>query len=708
MPSSTVIPARIARLEELAYNLWWSWYEPARQMFRALDYSQWRLSGHNPVKQLSSISKERFADVAADPAFLTMYDTAIAAFDADIKKPHTWFTTNCSSLGAGPVAYFSMEYAIHNSLPIYAGGLGILAGDICKEASDLGIPMVAVGFMFPQGYFHQQLCNTPNQCQLEIYRTLDFNEAPITRLLAPNGGKAITRVKLRNVILGIGVWLVKAGRTNVYLLDTTIEENPEPYRQLSSRLYVADREIRIQQEIILGIGGVRVLRALGVNPIVWHGNEGHTSFMMLERTREEVLKGKNFPEAADIVRAGTVFTGHTPVMAGHDIFTESMVDSYFNGYWQSLGIDRQTFMGLGLYGNNPQDFNMTALALKMAGQSSAVSELHGKVARKMWNPLWPEKPEDKVPIEYVTNGVHVPTWIAAELNYTFTKYLGTDWLARQDDPDLWKRIDEIPEEEIWTCHQRLKLKLLGAVLNRMRGRWLDGNVNGNQMMSMGALFDPQALTIAFARRFTEYKRPDLLFRDAERLKRILTDPLHPVQLVFAGKSHPADFASKYLLQKVYDLANDPKFQGRIMFIEDYDMHAAHYLVHGADIWLNMPRRLQEASGTSGMKAAINGVINLSVRDGWWNEGYNGSNGWAIGDGPDNFRADEEDARDTASLYDLLEKVIVPLYYQREANGVPRDWVRMMKRSISSVLPAFSARRMVKEYASRMYVAAARK
>ncbi|MDD5127867.1 MAG: alpha-glucan family phosphorylase [Dehalococcoidales bacterium] len=708
MPDTTIIPQRIGRLEELAHNLWWSWHEPARQLFRAVDYSQWRLSGHNPVKQLLAVSKERLEDIADDPSFLAMYDSVMTAFDDDLQKPQTWFAANCAALDKGPVAYFSMEYAIHNSLPIYAGGLGVLAGDICKEASDLGMPMVAVGFMFPQGYFRQQLCNTPNQCQMELYHDLNFDEAPITRLLGPNGEKSITRVKLRNVIVGIGVWLVKAGRTQLYLLDTTIEENPEPYRQLSSRLYIADREIRLQQEILLGIGGVRVLRALGINPIVWHANEGHTAFMMLERAREEVLNGKSFAEAADLVQASTIFTTHTPVMAGHDIFTSGLMENYFNGYWQSLGIDREAFLRLGQYGNTPQDFNMTVLAFKMARQRSAVSKLHGKVTRKMWRPLWPEKPEDEVPIDYVTNGVHMPTWIATELSALFRKHLGDNWLERQDDPKLWDGLEKIPEEAIWNCHQRLKLKLLREILTRMRERWLSGGINGNQMMAMGALFDQQVLTITFARRFTEYKRPGLLFRDIERLKRILTNPTQPVQLVFAGKSHPADFASKALLEKVYNLANDSGFQGRIMFIEDYDVHVSHYLVHSSDVWLNTPRRLQEASGTSGMKAASNGVINLSVLDGWWNEGFNGTNGWAIGKGPDSFRADEEDSTDAAALYDLLEKEIVPLYYQREPDGVPTEWVRLMKRSISSVLPVFCARRMLKQYASRMYVPAAKK
>jgi starch phosphorylase len=701
------LPKRIDRLDELANNLWWSWHEPARKVFRALDYPLWRASGHNPVKELREASADTLQAAANSMSFQALYHSAMSAFDTDMRTPDNWFAANHPNLLNGPVAYFSMEYAIHNSLPIYAGGLGILAGDICKEASDLGIPLVAVGFMYPQGYFHQQLCLGTDSCQQEVYRELNFDEAPISQLFSKDGKTTIASVNINNVTVAIGVWQVRVGRTTVYLMDTNLEGNPEQYRQLASRLYVADQELRIQQEIVLGIGGVRVLHALGINPAIWHANEGHTAFMMLERIREKVAGGMSFAEAMRVVQATTMFTTHTPVMAGHDIFPAPLVDKYFDSYWQSLGIDRETFFQFGQQDSSePRNFNMTILALRLANQRSAVSQLHGKVTRRMWHGLWPKVSEDEVPITHVTNGIHVPTWIAAELSNLFEKHLGEDWMNKHDESIFWENLRYIPDEELWTVRQQLKRKLVGAVRERMRSRWLDDDVPWRQMMAMGALLDPEALTIAFTRRFAEYKRPALLFADAERLKRIINNEFYPVQIIFAGKSHPADLASKQLMQQVYNIATARDFKGRIVFVEDYDMHMAHYLVHGVDVWLNTPRRLQEACGTSGMKASLNGVLHLSVRDGWWDEGYNGKNGWVIGNPPDSFKADTEDKIDAEAIYRLLEEEIVPLYYTRDVNGVPHDWIGMVKESIISIVPLFCARRMLKEYTERMYVPAA--
>jgi starch phosphorylase len=701
------LPERISRLDELANNLWWSWHEPTRKVFRALDYPLWRISGHNPVKELRETSVDTLQTAADTLSFLALYHSAMSAFDTDMRTADTWFAANHPNLLDGPVAYFSMEYAIHNSLPIYAGGLGILAGDICKEASDLGIPLVAVGFMYPQGYFHQQLCLGTDSCQQELYRELNFDEAPISQVFSPDGKATLATVDLNNVTVAIGVWQVRVGRTVIYLLDTNLEENSEQYRQLASRLYVADQELRIQQEIVLGIGGVRVLRALGIEPAIWHANEGHTAFMMLERIREKLPGGMSFTEAMNVVQATTVFTTHTPVMAGHDIFPAPLVDKYFSSYWESLGIDRVNFFQLGQQDSlEPRSLNMTVLALKSANQRSAVSRLHGKVACRMWHGLWPEVPEDKVPIAHVTNGVHVPTWIAAELSNLLEKHLGEDWMNKHDDSMLWENLLYIPDEELWTVRQQLKRKLVGFIRERMRSRWLENDVPWRQMMAMGALLDPEALTIAFARRFAEYKRPALIFTDTERLKRIINNEFYPVQIIFAGKSHPADLASKQLMQKVYSIATEREFKGRIIFVEDYDMHLAHYLVHGVDIWLNTPRRLQEACGTSGMKASLNGVLHLSVPDGWWYEGYHGKNGWVVGDPPDAFDAGTEDKIDAEAIYRLLEEEIVPLYYARDINGVPHDWIRMVKESIFSIVPVFCARRMLKEYTERMYVPAA--
>jgi starch phosphorylase len=697
------IPERIGRLEELANNLWWSWHPEARNVFRALDYQLWKSSSHNPVRELQEVSPETLQTAVADPYFLALYDSVMSTFDADISASNTWFNSKYPSLLNGPLAYFSMEYAIHNSLPIYAGGLGVLAGDICKEASDLGLPMVAVGFMYPQGYFHQHLCASLESCQQEVYEQLDFAKAPINRVLSAKGNPVMTEVQLGDITLTITVWLVRAGRTNIYLLDTNLEENPAPYRQLSARLYVADREQRLQQEIVLGIGGVRVLRALGISPSIWHANEGHTAFMTTERVRELLVSGVNLQEARRRVMQETVFTTHTPVLAGHDIFPADMIEKYLGGYRRALGIDRNTFLELGRQDDTAEDsFNMTVLSIKMSSQRCAVSQLHGKVTRRMWHGLWPNLPEDQVPISHVTNGIHVPTWIAPELHYLFEKYLGKDWTKEHDDSKLWERLLDIPDEELWAVHQLLKNKLMSTVLIRARKRWAEDDSLSNELPAMGILLDPEALTIAFARRFAEYKRPMLIFRDIERLKRIVNNDWHPVQIIFTGKSHPADLPSKQIVQQVYSLALDNELQGRIAFIENYDMHLARYLVQGVDVWLNNPRRLQEASGTSGMKASLNGVLHLSVRDGWWHEGYNGNNGWAIGNEEGTHTPEEEDATDAESLYRLLEEEIVPLYYTRDRGGVPHGWISMVKEAMRSIVPVFCARRMLKEYTERMY------
>lgn len=704
-----MIPERIGRLEELANNLWWSWHPQARDLFRALDYPLWRLGGHNPVKQLREISISKLAAAATDPTFLKLYDSVIAALDADISAQDTWFATKYPEALPGPVAYFSMEFAIHNSLPIYAGGLGILAGDFCKEACDLGLPLVGIGFMYPQGYFHQHI--SADGWQEEVYRQLDFDEAPISPINPVPRSKwcgPLVQIALADTPLNIGVWQVRLGRVNLYLLCCDVEGNTPQKQQLCARLYTADQEQRIQQEIVLGVGGVRVLKALGIKPSVWHANEGHSAFMMLERIREEVEKGATFTEALQKVQATTVFTTHTPVPAGHDIFPIPLVERYLHSYWESLGISRETFLELGQQdGISDQTFSMTVFALKLSDHRNAVSQIHGRTTRRMWHSLWPDVKEDEVPISHITNGIHVPTWVAPEMSRLYEKYLGQDLFKRYDDINLGKAVLNIPDGEIWTVRQILKRKLMGAMLERARQCFTERECQARQVLAMGALLDPEVLTIGFVRRFTTYKRPELIFHDVERLKRIVNDRWHPVQIIFAGKSHPADFPSKQLLHHVYTLATDREFQGRIAFVEDYDMHMARYLVQGVDVWLNTPRRLSEASGTSGMKAAVNGVLHLSVRDGWWYEGYNGTNGWVIGDDVEAYNPKEEDKSDAEALYRLLEEKIVPLYYQRDRAGVPHGWVRMVKEAIGSIVPVFCTRRMLKEYIERMYIPAAR-
>ncbi len=700
------IPERIGRIKDIAGSLWWSWHPSARNMFRMLDYSLWSLSGHNPIQQLFEISHEKLEAAASDPAFLALYDAAVAEIDAEKHKGTSWAAIDPALAESGPIAYFSMEFAIHSSLPIYAGGLGVLAGDLCKEASDLGLPMVAVGFMYPQGYFRQRI--SAEGWQEEEYQQLDFNKAPVSPILSKTGHKCLVDVKLGARTLHIGAWQVDLGRVSLYLLDTSLEENDPQDRQLSSRLYTADREQRLKQEIILGIGGVRLLREMDIRPTVWHANEGHTAFMMVERIREEIAAGSSFEDARNKVQNTTVFTTHTPVPAGHDTFNNQLVEQYFKDYLPALRIDGEAFLDLGhIDGNKDTSFNMTILSMKTAGHRNAVSRLHGTVTRRMWCNLWLDCPLDELPITHVTNGIHVPTWIAQELRTLYGKYLGKDWLDKHDDSEVWRLINDVPDQELWQTHQELKGKLFHVILERAQLRWAKGEASPQQILSMGSLLDHGDLTIAFVRRFAEYKRPSLLFQDIERLKRIVNNPWHPVQIIFCGKSHPADTASKLLLQRVHTMARDRAFQGRIAFLEDYDMHLARYLVQGVDVWLNVPRRLQEASGTSGMKAALNGVLHLSVPDGWWHEGYSDGNGWAIGDDVTKNTVEEEDRSDAAFLYNILEEQIVPLFYKRDRRNVPLEWVAMMKKSISTIAPMFSARRMLKEYGTRMYLPAAR-
>jgi len=710
MSAAPRLPERIGRLEELANNLWWSWHPQARNLFRSLDYPLWRMGGHNPVKQLREVSTDKLEAAATDPAFLSLYDSVMLAFDAEMSATDSWFATKYPDVLGGPVAYFSMEFAIHNSLPIYAGGLGVLAGDVCKEACDLGLPLVGVGFMYPQGYFHQHI--SADGWQEETYRRLNFDEAPINPINPvprSNWCGPLVQIELDTRPLHIGVWQVRLGRVNLYLLCCDIEGNMPEQRQLCARLYTADQEQRIQQEIILGIGGVRALRSLGITPSIWHANEGHSAFMMLERIREEVEKGADFTEALQKVRESTAFTTHTPVPAGHDVFPISLMEKYFHNYWESLGISREAFLELGRQdGTGDQSFNMTVLALKMAGHRNAVSQLHGKITRKMWHGIWPGAKEDETPISYITNGIHVPTWAAPEISHVYEKYLGQDVSKRYDDINLKESVLNIPDEEFWEVRQTLKRKLIGAMIERARQCTTERECAARQVLAMGALLDAEALTIGFVRRFTEYKRPALIFHDIERLKRIVSDRWHPVQIIFAGKSHPADFPSKQLLQHVFNLATDREFQGRIAFVEDYDMHMARYLVQGVDVWLNTPRRLREACGTSGMKASVNGVLHLSVQDGWWYEGYNGANGWAIGDDIEAYNPKEEDSSDAEALYRLLEEKIVPLYYRRDRGGVPHGWVNIIKEAIGSIVPVFCTRRMLKEYTERMYIPVARK
>jgi len=631
---SLKIPPRIARLEELAYNFWWSWHREARDLFKMLDYPLWRSTGHNPVKMLLEVPPERLGELVADPLFLRQYDAVLMALDADLTNGHLWFPKQYPDLTARPVAYFSAEFGLHQSLPLYSGGLGVLAGDHCKEASDLGLPFVAVGFLYEMGYFRQRI--TPDGWQEAIYPRFKPEEVAIREALCDDGECLFVPVEVGDRTVHLQVWHVQVGRTRLYLMDADNDLNAPWDRELTARLYGGDQEMRIQQEIVLGIGGVRVLRALGIDPHVFHLNEGHSAFLVLERARELVEAGLSFDEARQAVQATTVFTTHTPVPAGHE-----------------------------------------------------VSKLHGEVSRQMWQSVWPDRPVEQVPITHITNGIHVPAWIGEAINKIYRRYLGPDWVERHDDPALWERILDVPDEELWAAHLHLKRKLMSLIRERARQRRIEGLMNPEQVLCAGTFLDPDALIIGFARRFATYKRASLIFHDLERLKRLLHDRYRPVQFIFAGKAHPA-------------------VGGRIAFIEDYDLQVARYLVQGVDVWLNTPRRPYEASGTSGQKAAANGIPSLSVLDGWWAEGYNGANGWAIDPGQRYDDPAAQDAADAEALYHLLENEVVPLFYKRDADDVPRGWVRVMKEAIRTVVPVFCTRRMVKEYAERFYIPAARR
>ena len=700
------IPQSVDRLGELAYNLWWSWHDNSRVLFKMLDRTLWKQTTHRPVKMLYEMTPRQLAQATKNPLFRRAYNAVLMAFDRDTQSEDLWFPIQYPELVDRPIAYFSFEFGLHQSLPIYSGGLGVLSGDHCKEASDLGLPFIGVGFLYPQGYFRQRIPS--HGWQDAVYEPLNPDQVPIRPVFDENGDRLCVQVQLDRQIIHAELWHVQIGRVNLYLIDTDLEQNAPWDRELTHRLYGGDHEMRIKQEIVLGIGGVRALRALGLQPAVWHLNEGHSAFLMLERIREFVSNGMSFEDASAAVRATSVFTTHTSVPAGHDAFPFHLMEKYFWHYWDELGLNRESFMALGEY---PQEwgstFNMTVLALRNAAHTNAVSQLHGQVSRRMWRPIWPDVPEKEVPITNITNGVHLPTWMAGSMGRLLAKHLGTKWLEHHDDPALWARVDDIPDAELWEARQYLKRKLIGFIRERARRRHIDGEMDPEQILAAGTFLDPEALTIGFARRFATYKRATLLFHDMERLKALLHDRYRPLQIVFAGKAHPADDPGKRLVQQIYTLAKDPAFGGRIAFVEDYDIHVAHYLVHGVDVWLNTPRRPHEASGTSGMKAAINGVPNLSVLDGWWAEGYNGSNGWAIGNREHFSDLNAQDKADAESLYRLIEEEVVPLYYQRDSDNIPRGWIQVVKEAICTAAPVFCTRRMIKEYTEQLYVPAAR-
>ena len=698
------LPDSLSGLADLANNLWWSWHPSARMLFKGLDRQAWKNTSHNPVLVLKTVPPAVLESAANDPQFMRHYRLALDQFRRDLAPEAAVALEDVIDPQHYPIAYFSAEYGLHHSLPFYAGGLGFLAGDFLKQCSDMGIPVVAVGFMYPSGYVHQHL--TEDGWQVDVGETLDREAASISRVLGSDGKQVVVRVPFMDPPIFVAVWKIEVGRVPLYLLDTDIEENDETNRKISDHLYVADYEKRLRQEIVLGIGGTQVLQALGITHSVLHLNEGHAAFALLERVRERLEGGLSYGEAVARVRDTSVFTTHTSVPAGHDIFSPALMDKYFRSYWPSLGLDRDSFFRLGANPDAPAaGFNMTALALRLSGFRNGVSQKHAEVARRMWKSLWPGSPEKDVPIVAITNGVHVPTWTDPKFQLLYERNLDASWAEDNDSAVLWELVDDIPDEEFWKTHYWLKIKLIAALRERTRRRWSQEGIQPIQVVAGGTMLDHSIFTIGFARRFATYKRANLIFHDRARLKKLLNDPWCPVQIIFAGKAHPDDGPGKRILQEIYNAARDPEMGGHIAFVEDYGELLAQYLTHGVDLWLNNPLPPNEACGTSGMKAALNGVPQLSIWDGWWIEGYNGKNGWVFGqkDVPG-----DRTGEDAAELFDLLEKEIVPRYYDVSGNGVPHRWVEVMKEAVKSCAPRFSAMRMVKDYLNTFYIEALKK
>lgn len=704
-PNRFSLPKRIERLDELAYNIWWVWNPEAQSIFYQIDKTLWDNVHHNPIAFLRQIDRASLNAAVNDRYYLDLYDRVFTSFDNYMEANDTWFSKNYPHLNAEQIAYFSFEFGLHESLPVYAGGLGVLSGDHLKEASDLGIPLTGIGFIYRQGYFIQHITESGWQ-ETENY-LLELDEMPVVPLYDTDNKPLMVSVGLPERRVWARLWEIKAGRVSLYLLDSDVAENSAADRQLTARLYSNDLDIRISQEILLGIGGAKALALLDNHPAIWHMNEGHAAFLSIQRLRDLVADGDSFEAASEKIRRTNVFTTHTPVPAGNDQFPLWMMDKYFSAIWPELNLTRDQFIDMGKHVQPwGENFSMPILALKLSNYRNGVSELHGQVSRRMWNFLWPDRNEKDVPISHITNGIHTASWIAERMRLLFDRYFGPDWVEYADDPEIWQKVEEIPDAELWGVHQKLKDELLTFATRRARRQWLSNNYHPIQIIAGGVLLDHHALTIGFARRFATYKRAYLLLHDYERLLSIINNPDMPVQIIFAGKAHPADEPGKLIIQQIYRAVKDARSGGRMVFLEDYDMNIARYLVQGVDVWLNTPRQPNEASGTSGMKAALNGVLNLSITDGWWREGYNGENGWKIGSDVQFEDASEQDAADAESLYDLLENKIAPLYYKnRYSINPPTDWISRMKDSIRTLAPQFSTKRMVKEYMQELYLPA---
>ncbi|MEP6591194.1 MAG: alpha-glucan family phosphorylase [Gemmatimonadota bacterium] len=694
------LPPRLEGLAALAVNLAWSWHRQARGLFRRIDEPVWQTSHHNPIIVLQKADPERLEALAHDPDFCAHYDRVMEWFAVEGSSTAGWFRDAHPTISSErPVAYFCAEFGIHASVPIYSGGLGVLAGDHCKTASDLAVPFVGVGLFYKKGYFDQLI--SAEGWQEDSDDEVDPDTTPLIPVIGPDGTPWVSILETFGRPVHVRAWTMTVGRVPLVLLDTDLEANHADDRILTSKLYAGGIPMRLRQEWILGVGGVRVLRTLGHAPGAWHANEGHAAFMLLERTRELVVSGASLSDAVAAVRATSIFTTHTPVPAGHDTFDVTQVlECAGSAYFEDFGAGATEALALGVHPRrDAAQYHMTVLAIRLAGHVNGVAQRHGIVSRELWGDLWSDRPVEQVPIGAVTNGVHLATWLANPMMRLLDNHLGPDWGARLDDPETWDAVLGLDARELWHTHQELKGVLFRHIREEARRRWTSSWRQASQVVAAGTLLDPQAFTIGFARRFATYKRADLLFQDLERLRSLLINVRRPVQLVIAGKAHPEDLPGKTILQSLHHFTRDPMFEGRVAFLEDYDMHLAHLLVQGVDLWLNVPRVPLEASGTSGMKAALNGIPQLSTLDGWWEEGYTGKNGWAIPKAPAGVDADEADGE---ALYQLLEQDIVPLWYERDDKGIPRAWIQRMKEAMRVAGKRFTARRMLQDYTNQYY------
>ena len=695
------------RLWALARNLWWSWDHDTTSLFRDLDPVRWSRLNHNPVALLMEIPAKEIERRAVELVLHSRINYAYRRQREYLEADRTWGARHAGGLRPRPVGYFSAEFGIHESVPEYSGGLGVLAGDHIKSASDLDIPLIGVGLFYGQGYFRQWLDS--NGWQQEEYLPTDVNQLPMELAISANNEPVMVQIDTRSGSIRAKVWRMDVGRCGLLLLDSNVEGNAPEDRELTSRLYGGDRRIRIRQELLLGVGGFRALKAMGVTPGVLHLNEGHSVFALLEAVRDCMQEeGLSFDEAAPRVSRGVVFTTHTPVPAGHDRFDANLIEEHLGPLREALGLSHDRLMSLGRENplNDAEEFCMTVLGLKLSRRANAVSTLHGEVSRAMWTGLYPGKSEDAVPIGHITNGVHVPTWLAPQMFRLYVRHLGTSWHEHSSEARLWQAIENVDDGELWETHLNLKGQLLDFVRRRAVNQAQRRGESPESVKSLEGVLNQDALTIGFARRFATYKRANLILADIEKLTSIVNDPARPVQFVFAGKAHPRDEPGKRVLQEIAELMRDSRFSGKFVFVEDYDINVGRHFVQGVDVWLNNPRRPLEASGTSGQKVVLNGGLNLSVLDGWWAEAYDGLNGFAIGKGRTHSNMDVHDKRDSENLYRTLCEEVIPLYYQRDRDGLPRGWIKRMKRTIRTLGWRFNADRMVMDYTEKCYVPAA--